>query len=220
MRKTACLVVLAALWAVPAQAVPTIAPYAELPPCDAHAITLTHELGNPPAAGAFPPDEAIASTSTVNQFQGCTTATAGGLDWIVFITNLTPTSWVDLFFVADGDKTFGNVDGSILGGLAFRIDDVGINVPLLAESMTADLIFEPGEMWTFYVLDWDPAANGGPPHLMGSIGVGGFSVGDPSSTASIVARPLPQVDEPGLVALLGAGVLGLVATRRMRRRAG
>lgn len=206
-----------ALWLADAAAVPTIAPFVDTPPCDTHAITLTHELGNPPAAGSFPPDEAIDSASTPVQQQGCSTFVQpnGILDWVVTITNLTSTHWVDLFFVADADKSYGNVDGLILGGLAFRIDGVGINVPLLAESLAPDLVFEPGETWTFLVIDWDPGANGGPPSLMGSIGVGVGSVTDPSSTASIVANPRLRVPEPATELLIGAALL---AGWRLRRR--
>ena len=205
-----------ATWAAPASAVPTVAPYVEDPICDAHIITLSHELGNVPP---FPPGEAIASASTIFQRQGCSSFPQPNAipDWDVFITNLTPISWVDLFFVADAGKVYGNFDGTILGGLAFKIDTAGVNTPLLAESIVANLIFEPGETWTFFVLDWDPVLNLGPPSLMASIGVGVGSVAIPESTASIVAQPL-RVPEPAGVLLLAAGLGAFALARGIARK--
>ena len=45
--------------AAPVTASPIVAPYVEMFSCDAHSITLTHELGNPPPTGPFPAGEAI-----------------------------------------------------------------------------------------------------------------------------------------------------------------
>jgi hypothetical protein len=201
-------------WCIPAAAVPIVAPYVEDPNCDAHIITLTHELGNVPP---FPAAEAISSASTIAQLQGCSIFPQPNVipDWEVIITNLTPTSWIDLFFVADADKIYGNFDGTILGGLAFKIDTAGLNTPLLSESLAAKLIFEPGESWTFFVLDWDPVVNLGPPSLMASIGVGLGSVAIPGSTASIVAQPLQRMPEPAGLLLLAGGLGALAFARRL-----
>lgn len=205
------------LFGIEAGAVPIIAPYAELPPCDMHTITLTEELGNPmpPPVGVVPPfggpgpfpiDEAIASEAMLQNLEGCMAApAAAGPDFVVHINNLTATYWTDLFFVADAGNFFNNHDGMILGGFAMRIDTVGVNTPLLAESMTPDGIFEPGEDWFFAVLDWMAPA---PPSFMDSIGIG---AGFPPSTASIVANPIPLPS--GL--LLLASALGLLG--RLRR---
>jgi len=204
------------LLGIDAGAMPIIAPYAELPPCDAHTITLTEELGNPApplippfgGAGPFPADEAIASESLAPQQPDCIAAPgqAPAPDFVVHILNMTPTYWTDLFFVADEGNFFNNHDGMILGGLAMRIDMIGVNTPLIFESMTVDGIFEPGEDWFFKVIDWIGPA---PPSVMDSIGVGAGSGGFPPSTASIVARPIPV---PAAVWLLGSalGLLGWI----------
>jgi hypothetical protein len=202
------------LLGIDAGAMPIVAPYAELPPCDAHSITLTDELGNPApplvppfgAPGPFPADEAIASDLFLTPNADCVAdpGLAAGPDFTVIMENMTPTSWTDLFFVADAGNFFNNHDGMILGGLAMRIDTIGVNTPLLGESMTVDGIFEPGEVWFFKVIDW---AGPAPPSLFGSIGVGAGSAGTPASTASIVANPIPV---PAAFWLLGSalGVLG------------
>ena len=204
------------LVAGPVSASTIVAPYVELGSCDAHAITLSEELGNPVGAGGtFPADEAILSIAVPAVLSGCGPFPLASVDWLVTITNLTSTPWVDLFFVGDVGPTglpfaFNNVDGMILGGLAFAIDTVGVNAPLIAESIAPDLIFSPGETWTFMVLDWDPAVNGGPPMLFGSIGVGAGSAALPSN-ASIVANALP---EPATLLILGAGLSWLAARWR------
>ncbi|MDP2326175.1 MAG: hypothetical protein Q8N51_19400 [Gammaproteobacteria bacterium] len=200
------------LFATGADAVPIVAPYVELPPCDAHNITLMDELGNPPVVpfggpGPFPFDEAIASESLIqNQFGCIANPEISGPDFLVHIRNLTATSWTDLFFVADTGNYFNNHDGTILGGLAMRIDAVGVNTPLISESITVNGIFEPGEDWLFLVLDWTGPA---PPSIFDSIGVGAGSGGFPPSTASIVANPIPL---PSALVLL-VSAFGLLRRR-------
>jgi hypothetical protein len=206
------------LFATGAGAVPIVAPYGELPPCDAHSITLMDELGNPMppmlppfgGAGPFPADEAIASESMPTNQVGCIAdpLMVAAPDYMVHILNLTTTSWTDLFFVADAGNFFNNHDGMILGGLAMRIDAVGVNTPLVFESITVNGIFEPGEDWFFLVLDWVGPA---PPSIFDSIGVGAGSGGFPPSTASIVANP-------AVVPLPSALLLLVSAFGLLRRR--
>lgn len=198
-----------------ATAVPGSYVYVEDGGCDSHEITLTHELGNPPILGPFPDDEAISSTAFEAGGFDCPGFNLPLLpDFIITITNLTDIEWVDLFFVADDGITVGNKDGTIKSGDAFKIDTVGINTPLLSESIDADLVFDPGEEWTFFVLDW--GLPGAFPTPFASIGVGEDSVGISASWASIVANPIPEPASAELIAL-GLLVLGLGRARRSPR---
>ena len=209
----------------PAAAIPGTFTFGDDPRCDPHEITLTHELGEAPA---FPKDELISALSAgLNLPLTCTTLGPTDPpmadDFLVTITNLSPFSWIELFFVADEGILFGNVDGTIKGGNAFKIDTSGINTPLLSESIASDLIFSPGESWTFIVQDWRFVAV---PDIMGSIGVGSESDdATGSSWSSIVAIcldcPIP-VPEPGSLALLVVSVValgGVAVCERRRRRA-
>lgn len=200
----------------PAAAIPGTYVFVDDGRCDPHTITLTHELGEAPA---FPLDELISATGLTLELPfTCTTAGPPGdppvpNDKIITITNLSPFAWVDLFFVADDGIFIGNADGTIKGGDAFKIDTVGINTPLLSESGTVDLIFSPGESWTFIVQDQLPPDI--PTDLMGSIGVGVES-DDTTGTswASIVAiRRLDRVEEPGTLALIVLAMLAFGAVR-------
>src|SRR5262245_5971424 len=77
----------------------------------------------------------------------------------VAITNLNSVAYSDLWYVADLNTFLTNVDGGVAGAggvtlSAFKIDAVGTNTPLIAESILADGIFAPGETWTFILQDW------------------------------------------------------------------
>ena len=78
----------------------------------------------------------------------------------VAITNMTNRYFKDLYYVGDVhdggsyETAFTNIDelvadvtpangGLIDPGLAFKIDAVGLNKPLVFESMTQDQVFEP-----------------------------------------------------------------------------
>lgn len=204
-----------------ALAVPGV--YAFIPQgCDSLPLAvLSHELGTQPA---FPVDELIDAVAGLTDLMSCPpTLQPQWPNVMVQMTNLTPTTWTDVYFVADPHFTITNFDGMVNGGQAFRIDNVGVNRPLVFESMAPDGVFQSGETWNFIVQNWQPLV-GAPalPPLFGSIGVGGASLpglpGDPNgmqSTASIVAVP-----ESGSWAMLAAGlaVLGAAAHRRRGAR--
>ncbi|MCC6679693.1 MAG: PEP-CTERM sorting domain-containing protein [Phycisphaeraceae bacterium] len=171
---------------------------------------LVDELGNMPP---FPPDEWITSSDVLTPYIPCPVdyEPGGPPNVLVSITNMTPTFWTELHYVADPDTLLTNDDGFINGGLAFRIDYGGLNTPLVFESFAPDMIFAPGETWEFviqnYMSPW-----GGPASAFTSIGVGGFSPAGPPSTGSIIALVVP---EPASLILLAGGMLLL--TRRSPR---
>ena len=164
--------------------------------------TLTHELGT---GAAFPLDESIAVTSIV-PFSGSVGGCGSGdlvNDHLITILNTSGRPWQDLFFLADVGIEFMNRDGAIAetGGSTFKIDSLGGNASLV-ESIAADGIFEPGESWTFAVIDFGGAVapGAGVPNF-GSLGLGSTGTG---SNASIVADPAPTP-----VPLVGMGLVGI-----------
>ena len=133
----------------------------------------------------------------------------------VEIVNLTGRVWPSLYYVADPETSLSNWDEMVgqLGSnpwLAFRIDAVGVNTPLVFESMTPDGVFELNEIWQFVIQEYQGL---GPASALDSIGViAGASAGFPPSTGSIIAVPEPAAMAP--VMLLGA--LGAVVWARRR----
>jgi hypothetical protein len=193
----------------------TIVPL-ETPPCDPLILPMVvDELGNAPV---FPPDELIASTATFTNLPACPPMDNPMIpNALVVMTNLTPTPWRDVHYVGDvtppgvpGTTTLSNEDGLVTGGMAFKIDYAGVNVPLVFESMAADAIFAPGETWHFIIQDYVNSA-GLPPGLFGSIGVGTGSPGLGSS-GSIIALPVPTPATMGLLVL--PAVSGIARRRR------
>ena len=120
---------------------------------------------------------------------------------------MTNSFWSEINYVADPVTTLQNYDGRVNGELAFWIDNIGINVPLTYESLNQNLIFEPGETWTFVIQDYMNAL-GGPASAFDSLGVP--SAGWPPSTGSIVAL----VPEPETMLLLALGSLTLYRRKR------
>jgi hypothetical protein len=191
----------------------TINPF-ETPNCDPLIIpNVVHELGIAPL---FPPDELIMTVSTFTDQSACPMSDNPNVpNVLVVMTNLTPTFWHELHYVGDagpnGPETFlTNDDGLITGGLAFRIDTVGVNTPLVFESIAGDMIFAPGEIWHFIIQDYGNIF-GLSPAAMGSIGVGFGSGGDTISSGSIVALEVPS---PGSLALLAISAITLYRRRR------
>ncbi len=172
-----------------------------------------HELGN---QATFPDDEWIDSafimwTEEIACFDG---GDEPGLsNALVSITNRTNRAWSDLHYVADPETIITNFDGWIGNPVlldaeeAFKIDNLGINRPLVSESIAANLIFEPGETWEFIIQDYANAL-GGPANAFDSVNIASLSSGWPPSTGSIVTP------EPATLALLALGSIALLRRRK------
>lgn len=205
------------LFAGSAAAYPVNGTYVDGPGCDNHGNQLIiEELGEAPL---FPADELISVDATFTNMVACPTSHAGGPSALVIMTNLSGREWTDLYYVGDPGTSFTNVDGFAssaaapgIEGLAFRIDALGVNRNLIAESMTADGVFEVGETWEFLIQDYANAGGVGPGE-MGSLDFAGASAGPVGmglSSGSIVSL----VPAPGTAGLFALGTL--VAARRRR----
>lgn len=193
------------LAALPAVAVPTVVVSVDTPSCDGLMVpSPVDELGT----GIFPPGELIASGAVFTPMIACVPTDTPFADALVSITNLNAIPFSDLWYVADPETGLTNVDGLINGMLAFKIDAVGVNTPLVFESMVVDGIFAPGETWNFIIQDYTSGL-GLPPSALGSIGVPSPGPATAASSGSIIAIP-----EPASAALVGLGLLGLSAGRR------
>jgi len=169
-----------------------------------------HELGNQPP---FPNDEWIDSFWEPTEERSCFQEGNEDLpipNALVSITNMTGVQWFEVWYVGDPETSLTNDDGLVNGGLAFKIDNVGLNRPLVWESLKPDLVFEPGETWGFIIQDYANALQL-PPSAFGTIGVGFLSGGDHFSSGSIIAIPAP-----GAILLGGIGV-GFVGWLRRRK---
>jgi hypothetical protein len=179
--------------------------------CDTLLVPINvHELGIP--TPPFPQDEKIAAQDSFTPFIACPPHATGIASTLVSMTNLTGIDWKDVWYVADTpDTRISNRDGFVNGADAFKIDHVGINTPLLFESINTDGIFQAGEIWDF-VIDGYQNNFGLPASAFNSVGVGSFSVGDQFSSGSIIAVAVP---EPTTCLLL---LMGLCITASLRRR--
>jgi hypothetical protein len=188
---------------------------------------LSHELGeHHPPTFYFPINEGLEITVNPSPIY---IVPDDGIqnDWIVRILNISGQAWTDLFFVADLGLSIGNADGSVYDTVplpgtivdAFRIDGTvtpGVNNNLLSESMVADEILSPMEVWQFAVTNYADPAGTSPPPLFRAPGMFAntepFGTAPNGSTASILANPIP---EPGAVAVAALGA-GLTLLRRRR----
>lgn len=192
----------------------------DTPLCDVLAVPRNvHELGLIPP---FPIDEALEATSMVTNQFACPADNPQLPNALVIMTNLSTIAWTDVWYVTDPldatgapFTTISNEDGLldmapafVAPGQAFKIDYLGMNRPLIFESLIPDAIFQPGETWHFIIDDYVNVA-GLPAHLFDSIGVASASLGGPPSSGSIIA----VVPEPATLSLL-AGVAGIALLRR------
>ncbi len=157
-----------------------------------------HELGKP----SFPPNELITASNVMTFYSPCRqnpdTPTP---NFEVTIVNLTSVPWTELVYVADPETTLTNDDGIVNGELAFNIDWVGLNTPLVFESFVADTIFAPGETWKFVIQDYFNVA-GVSPSAFGSVGL----VGVPSGGDTFSSGPTLFGRSEDLIVWLGVGL--------------
>ena len=195
-----------------ARAVPTNVSYLDIGNQDPLLVpNVVHELGmNQPTGGSFPQNEQIWAYYLPHvDYTPCLQSPDNPniSNPLVGIQNLTGREWTDVWYIADIGTVLNNDDGWVNGGLAFKIDNVGINTPLVFESMTPDGIFEPMEVWEFVIQDYANAF-GISPMAVFSIGVP--STGDQLSSGSIIAIPAPGAI---LLTCLGTSIVGWLRKR-------
>jgi hypothetical protein len=205
--------------AAPAGALPVTVSAVDWPICDPLGLSgediPLDELGNPPA---FPPDEAISSSVVGTAPSACPSNDGPAPNIVVSMTNLTTRSFADVWYVGDAvaalETMLSNTDGQINAGLpnAFKIDSVGLNQPLIFESIAYNDVFEPGETWNFIIDDYSNVY-GLPASALATWGVGWGSGADFVSSGSII------VPEPGTLLLGALGLAGLALLARKRLKA-
>ncbi len=214
--KTLMLIAVLAFAAAPTMANP-VNVYSQDGPQDPLVIEgPVHELGD-----GFPANELIESSNRPTDETACDDPGSEPDDpaipnVLVTMTNLTRVDWHDVHYVADPETGITNFDGWIgnMGAtdaqFAFRIDNIGINRPLVSESIIVDNIFQANETWEFIIQDFVNQM-GGPPTPFDSLGIAGRSGGWPPSTGSIIAVP-----EPATMSLLVLGGIGMLVRRRRK----
>jgi len=209
-------------------AVPVNALYTDDPRCDqVPNQSPTHELGD---LATFPLNEAIRMTPQHVNFTVCVQDDGLANDYVVDMINLSGQTWKNLFFVCDHNVTVGNADGSMqdLTGApgvmtdAFKIDGTvtpGVNINLLTESIIADEIFQPGEVWRFAVSNYMAVDSTGafqqPLNLTPGQFAGSTNFPQTAGNCSILASPVP---EPTTMSLLALGASAMLLRRRRSAR--
>ncbi|MCD4830782.1 MAG: PEP-CTERM sorting domain-containing protein [Anaerohalosphaeraceae bacterium] len=166
----------------------------------------THELGI-----GFPDIQLIEATWEYTSLVACQPGYEGGQNILITMTNLTGIAWKNVTYVADPETTITNDDRELVNGEeAFLIDYIGVNQPLVFESLIVDTIFQPGETWQFIIQEYNNTLGLSPAAFLSwdsinNLGlVGGQSGGDYVSSGSIIVIP-----EPVTIVLLGIGGLFL-----------
>jgi len=177
-----------------------------------------HELGwGMFSGGPFPVSQEISSVLLgPDEYIPCPVDYRGGINYRIQMMNQTGQDWTGVYYVADLETQLTNVDEwvgetGVPPGLAFKIDAVGNNTPLVFESIIADGIFQAGEVWEFVIQDYANALGGGP-EVYDSMGIAGASTGFPPSTGSIIAVPEPAT---AMLLFVSAGVIAVF--RRIRK---
>jgi len=174
------------------------------------------ELGNKPD---FRDDEWIVSLSSSTDTEACPTITSSS-HTLVSITNKSPFAFSDLWYVVDDGTVITNFDGGIdnpvnpMFNRAFKIDSVGINKPLVSESIAVNGIFESGETWEFILDDYTGPGDASKFTSVGIVSPTPIPPPPPEdtslSTGSIIAIPIEKGGPNGVK--VGGEFIGIDTT--------
>jgi len=182
---------------------------------------------------SFPPDELISTADlSPTPLVACPSSDSPDPNALVEMTNLTPFDFIDVWYVADNPSTMSNFDGDVNTLEAFKIDSVGLNKPLIFESITTNDIFESTEVWRFIIDDFSgspgPAVIAfpgipGPPFVSSGniIAVGDFGVGGtvlPIDTTALLVAGAQTISPWLILGVIAAVGIGLAVFTLKRSR--